>query len=188
MKQVTTHLKKDYIFKSERLGFRNWTINDLTEFAKINADSEVMEHFPKPLTENESLEFIKRMQTHYEKNRYNYFATEILETGEFIGFIGLVDQDYKTDFTPATDIGWRLKKSVWGQGFATEGAKKCLEFAFNELKLEKVISICTVNNHKSENVMKKIGMVEKGRFNHPKLKAYPEYEKCICYEINKNLW
>ncbi|CAN5156911.1 GNAT family N-acetyltransferase [soil metagenome] len=181
-------MKKDYIFKSERLGFRNWTEKDLTPFAKINADLDVMEHFPKPLTEKETSEFINRLRNHYVKNGYNYFAAEILKTGELIGFIGLAYQDYKTDFTPATDIGWRLKKSSWRNGYATEGAKKCLDYGFNELNLEKIISTCTEKNTKSENVMKKIGMEKMGEFNHPKLKEYPGLEKCICYEINKTLW
>ena len=181
-------LKKEYILKSERLGFRNWTKNDLTEFAKMNADLEVMEHFPKPLTEKETAEFIERLKKHYIKNGFNYFATEILTSGELIGFIGLAFQDYKTDFTPAVDIGWRLKKSAWGKGYATEGAKKCLEFAFNELNLDKIISTCTEKNSKSENVMKKIGMEKIGEFIHPKLKEYPQCEKCISYEINKNVW
>ncbi|MDO5968603.1 GNAT family N-acetyltransferase [Flavivirga aquimarina] len=181
-------MKKEYIFKSERLGFRNWTKTDLTEFAKINMDLDVMEHFPKPLTEKETAEFIDRLKKHYTKNGFNYFATEILDSGELIGFIGLAFQDYKTDFTPAVDIGWRLKKSSWGKGYATEGAKKCLEFAFKELNLEKIISTCTEKNSKSENVMKKIGMEKIGEFKHPKLNEYPEYEKCICYGINKNVW
>jgi len=181
-------LKKEYIFKSDRLGFRNWNKSDLTEFAKINADLEVMKHFPKPLTEIETAAFIDRLKNHYIKHGFNYFATEILESGELIGFIGLAFQDYKTDFTPAVDIGWRLKKGVWEKGYATEGAKKCLELAFNELNLEKIISTCTEKNSKSENVMKKIGMEKMGVFKHPKLKEYPEYEKCICYGINKNMW
>ncbi|WP_456441287.1 GNAT family N-acetyltransferase [Psychroserpens sp.] len=181
-------MKKEYIFKSERLGFRNWEKRDLTEFANINADLDVMEYFPKPLTKPETSNFIDRLQKHYKKNGYNYFATEILKTGELIGFIGLAYQDYKTQFTPATDIGWRLKKRAWGNGYATEGAKKCLEFAFKELNLEKIISVFTEKNTKSEHIMKKIGMDKIGEFNHPKLKDYPEYEKCICYEIHKNAW
>ena len=98
-------MKKDYIFKSERLGFRNWTKTDLREFSKINADLEVMEHFPKPLTEKETTEFIERLIVHFEKHQYNYFATEILSSGELIGFIGLAFQDYQSDFTPAVDMG-----------------------------------------------------------------------------------
>lgn len=192
LKNRTQHdqfeLKKNYIFRSKRLGFRNWDESDLTEFAKINADLEVMEHFPKPLTKKETAEFIVRLKKHYAKNGYNYFATEILDSGELIGFIGLAFQDYKTDFTPAVDVGWRLKKSAWGKGYATEGAKKCLEYGFNELNLEKIISTCTVRNSKSEKVMIKIGMEKIGEFNHPRLKDYPKYEKCIGYEITKNVW
>ncbi|PIF03031.1 MAG: GNAT family N-acetyltransferase, partial [Draconibacterium sp.] len=99
-------MKKDYIFKSERLGFRNWTENDLTELAKLNADMEVMKHFPKLLTKKESSELIERFKKHFEENGYTYFATEILKNKELIGFIGLAFQEYKTEFTPAVDIGW----------------------------------------------------------------------------------
>jgi len=176
-------LNDKYIFKSQRLGFRNWTKEDLSEFAKINSDSDVMEHFPKPLTKEETAEFIDRLQKHYEKNGYNYFAAEILDSGELIGFIGLAYQDYETDFTPATDVGWRLKKTAWGKGYATEGAKRCLEFAFEELGLEKVISTCTLRNTKSEHVMQKIGMSKKGEFKHPRLSNYPDFEDCVWYEI-----
>ena len=181
-------MNTNYLFKSERLGFRNWNQKDIAEFSEINADLDVMQHFPKPLSVKETTALIDRLQKHYLKNGYTYYATEILNTGEFIGFIGLAYQDYKTEFTPATDIGWRLKKSRWGNGYATEGAKKCLEFAFNTLNLEKIISVCTEQNTKSESVMKKIGMRKVGAFKHPKLKEYPEHEKCVCYEMTKNGW
>jgi RimJ/RimL family protein N-acetyltransferase len=181
-------LENKYLFKSKRLGFRNWMDNDLTEFAKLNADLDIMEYFPKPLNRKETRELIHQFQEHYEKFGFNYFATEILKTGEWIGFIGLKYQDYKTEFSPAVDIGWRLKKSAWGNGYATEGARKCLEFTFKDLNLKRVISTCTENNSMSENVMKKIGMIKRGTFTHPKLKEYPEYEKCIWYEISKSKW
>lgn len=177
-------LNREYIFKSERLGFRNWNDNDLDEFAKLNADFEVMEHFPKPLTKEETYLFIQRQKKHYESNGYNYFATEILATGEFIGFIGLLYQEYESQFTPNVDIGWRLKKDAWGKGYATEGAKMCLEFGFKKIDLKRIISTCTKRNVRSENVMKKIGMTKVGEFNHPRLKEFPELEKCVCYEMN----
>ncbi|WP_194767608.1 GNAT family N-acetyltransferase [Tamlana sp. I1] len=181
-------MNTNYLFTSQRLGFRNWVKNDLTAFAKMNADESVMKYFPKPLTKNETVNFIERLQNHYLKYGYNYFAVEILETGEFIGFIGLAYQDYETNFTPATDIGWRLIKSAWGKGFATEGANRCLEYAFITLNLDKIIATCTENNSKSEQVMIKIGMNKLTTFKHPKLKAYPHLENCLCYEISKNEW
>lgn len=176
-------MNQKYIFTSQRLGFRNWTETDLPEFAQLNADKNVMQHFPATLTEKETSDFIKRLQQHYEKHGHTYFAVELLETGEFIGFIGLVYQEYTSAYTPATDIGWRLKKTAWGKGFATEGAKRCLEFAFNHLQLDKVIATCTKNNTPSENVMIKAGMKKIGEFNHPKLIDYPHLEKCVCYEM-----
>ncbi|CAA0177618.1 GNAT family N-acetyltransferase [Tenacibaculum maritimum] len=181
-------MKNQYLFKSERLGFRKWKESDLSEFTKINADLDVMEHFPKLLTKKETADFIKRANNQYNKNGCCYFAIEILKSGEFIGFIGLALQNYKTDFTPAIDIGWRLKKSAWGKGFATEGAGRCIEFGFQKLNLKNIISFCTEKNKNSENVMKKIGMKKIGTFNHPKLNKYPKYEKCICYEITQKAW
>ena len=183
---VSSHLKmkKDkYLFKSERLGFRKWSNEDLEEFAKLNSDKEVMEHFPKILSRKEVQDLIDALKNHFSKNGFTYYATEVLETKEFIGMIGLAFQEYETQYTPAIDIGWRLKKAAWGKGYATEGAKRCLEYGFKELGIKKIISVCTINNRKSENVMKKIGMTKIGQFNHPELVKYPEYKRHFCYEI-----
>ena len=176
-------MNQPYIFTSERLGFRNWTLDDLDEFAAMNADERVMEHFPFPLTKEDTKAFIERLQKHYETHGYNYFAVETLDNNEWIGFIGMAFQEYETEYTPATDIGWRLKPSAWGKGYATEGAKRCLDYAFNVLELNHIIATCTLNNTNSERVMQKIGMTKLGSFKHPKLKDYPNYEECLCYEI-----
>jgi len=176
-------LSKNYIFKSQRLGFRAWRDEDLNDFAAINANPTVMEHFPSTLNREETADLIVRLQKLYKDHGYCYYATEVLATQEFIGFIGINYQSYETSFSPGTDIGWRLKQSAWGKGYATEGAKRCLTFAFEELKLESVFACCTIGNDKSENVMKKIGMIRKGTFNHPKLSEYPDYEKCVWFEI-----
>jgi RimJ/RimL family protein N-acetyltransferase len=91
-------LNKEYIFKSNPLGFRNWTKADLPEFAAMNADKDVMEYFPEQLTLEQSAEFLDSLLKHYEKHQYNYFVCEVLETGEFIGFIGLAYQTYESPF------------------------------------------------------------------------------------------
>lgn len=178
-------MNRTYLFESDRLGFRNWEKNDILEFANINADSEVMKYFPKVLTLAETESFIVYLQKQFVERGYTYFATEILETGEFIGFIGLLYQDYEASFTPGVDIGWRLKKTAWGNGYATEGAIRCLNFAFEKLELLKVFSVCPMINKDSEKVMKKIGMNKKEEFFHPKLSDYPTIEKCALYEIEK---
>ncbi|MCZ4408190.1 GNAT family N-acetyltransferase [Cryomorphaceae bacterium 1068] len=179
-------MTNQYVFTSERLGFRNWSLDDLDEFSELNADPAVMEHFPAALTREETTEFIHRLIAHYDKHGYNYFATEIIGTGELIGFIGLAYQTYEAPFCPATDIGWRLKKSAWAKGYATEGARRCLKYAFEELKLDRVISTCTLSNVNSEKVMKKIGMTRVGEFKHPRLEAFPDYENCVWYEVSNS--
>ncbi|MFK7783507.1 MAG: GNAT family N-acetyltransferase [Crocinitomicaceae bacterium] len=173
-----------YLFTSKRLGFRTWSSEDLSQLAEMCADPEVMEHFPSPLTLKESERLLERLRGHFNKNGYTYFAVEVLATGEWIGFVGLAYQEYVTDFTPATDIGWRLKKDAWGKGYATEGAKRCLEFGFSDIRLDKIVSVCTLYNSKSESVMQKIGMIKKGEFDHPSLTEYPEHERCILYEAH----
>ncbi|UCE70307.1 MAG: GNAT family N-acetyltransferase [Flavobacteriaceae bacterium] len=174
-----------YLFSSDRLGFRNWMDSDLPDFIRLNADPEVMEYFPRPLTPEETMASMERFQRQFSVKGYTYFAADLLQTGEFIGFIGLSWQDYQAPFTPATDIGWRLLKEFWGKGYATEGAKQCLEFAFENLNLEEVVSVCPATNLRSELVMKKIGMQEMGKFEHPGLLGLPRLNPCVWYELKK---
>lgn len=181
-------MKSDYIFTSERLGFKSWRDEDFNDFHSLNSDKKVMEHFPKTLSADETRDFIVRLQRHFEQHNYCYFLVETLDNQEFIGFIGLAYQTYETAFTPATDIGWRLKTSSWGKGYATEGAKRCLEYGFSELNLEHIISTCPLRNVASEKVMQKIGMKRKEEFLHPRLVDYPEYQECVWYELTKDDW
>lgn len=172
-----------YIFTSERLGFRNWDDSDLEEFSKINLDSQVMEFFPTRLTEEETSQFIFSCQMRFQDKGYCYFAVEIIENEEFIGFIGITDQVFESEFTPAIDIGWRLKTSAWDKGYATEGAKRCLEFAFNDMNLKSIIATCPKINRKSEKVMKKIGMKFIKEFEHPLLENDKDLKTCLLYTI-----
>ena len=85
--------------------------------------------------------------------------------------------------TPFVDIGWRLKKSTWNQGFATEGAKRCLVYAFEILKLKTIYAIATANNDKSMRVMEKIGMKKHTTFMHPLISEKSELKECVAFKI-----
>ncbi len=178
-------MEKSYIFTSERLGFRNWDEADIPAMAVINSDKAVMAHFPRPLTFAETEALVKRFQKHFQEKGYTYYAVDLLEDGCFIGFIGLAYQDFEASFTPCVDIGWRLAPSAWDKGYATEGAKKCLHYAFESLGLEEIKSHCPVENTKSRKVMEKIGMKPLGTFIHPKLKGNELLEECFLYSISK---
>lgn len=174
----------DYIFTSMRLGFRNWTDADIEIMAEANADEAVMEYFPSVQTYEQTEAMVKRLQDMYARAGFCYFAVDVLDTAGFIGFIGIAEQHFEADFTPCIDIGWRLHKKAWNKGYATEGAKACLEYAFEKLQLQKIYAMAPVVNIKSIEVMKKIGMQKVSVFQHPLLLNDPRLVDCILYEIN----
>jgi RimJ/RimL family protein N-acetyltransferase len=172
-----------YLFESERLGFKNWTEVDVDQMALISADTNVMRHFPKTATFEETKIFIDKMKLLFEEKAYCYFAVEIKESKELIGFIGLMDQNFESEFTPATDIGWRLKKTAWGKGYATEGAIRCLQYARELKNITHIIATAPLVNTASISVMKKIGMRHYKDFIHPRLKDNERLRECVCYRI-----
>jgi len=175
-----------YLFASERLGFRNWKTSDIDLLYQINNNDTVMEFFPsKPSLQN-TKDFITRMQDLYAQEKYCYFAVETLETNDFIGFIGFGKQIYEADFNPSTDIGWRLHPNFWGKGYATEGAKACLTYAFKQLNLSKIVSVAPKINLPSIKVMQKINMTKVKDFKHPLLKDYAHLETCVLFEITSS--
>lgn len=173
-----------YIFTSERLGFRTWISTDIAKLAEINADPEVMEFFPTSLNFSQTTTFVERMEMLFAKKGFCYFAVDKLEDNSFIGFIGLSEQRFEAPFTPCIDIGWRLSRKEWNKGYATEGAKACLNHAFQQLNLKKIHAIAPVLNLRSKQVMERIGMRQKGTFKHPLITSNERLETCFLYEIN----
>lgn len=174
-----------YLFTSARLGFRNWQESDIAPMAAINADPLVMEFFPAVKTYEETADFVARMQQQFAERRYCYFAVDRLDDNTFIGFIGLSWQTFEADFTPCADIGWRLARAEWGKSYATEGAKRCLAYAFDELQLSSVLSMAPKLNARSEEVMKKIGMQKVKDFTHPLLLQDERLKACVLYRIER---
>jgi RimJ/RimL family protein N-acetyltransferase len=174
---------KNYLFTSDRLGFRNWSLDDVEKMHEINSDKKVMEFFPSIPTKEQTTAFIQRMQKQFEEKGFCYFAVDKLEDNEFIGFIGLSEQTYIADFTPCVDIGWRIKSSEWNKGFATEGAKRCLDYAFNHLQLKEIYSVAPKINIRSEHIMIKIGMKKEYEFEHPLLAENEKLRTCVLYKI-----
>jgi RimJ/RimL family protein N-acetyltransferase len=85
--------------------------------------------------------------------------------------LGLITPSFESDFTPAVEMGWRLASRHWNKGYATEGEKAVLAYAFTHLNLEEVVSFTVTHNQASRRVMEKIGLQHnpKDDFDHPKL-------------------
>lgn len=137
----------------------------------MNADPVVMEHFPEPLSRAQSDELIERIEAGFEANGFGLWALEVLATGEFIGFTGLAVPELEAHFTPTVEVGWRLARSAWGNGYATEAGAAALNLGFKEAGLAEVVSFTSIGNQRSRAVMERLGM---GRdpaddFDHPGL-------------------
>ena len=175
---------------TERLLLRQWREEDLAPFAKLNADPRVMEYFPKLQTREESDASVKRVSDHIQQYGWGFWAASLLETGEFIGFIGLQPVPFQAAFTPAVEIGWRLAFEHWGKGYATEGAKAALQYGFEKLHLQDIVSFTATGNMRSRAVMERIGMHHEANndFDHPKLPAGHPLRRHVFYRITADVW
>jgi RimJ/RimL family protein N-acetyltransferase len=173
-----------------RLILRNWQEEDLAPFAALNADHRVREFFPGLMTRQESDDSVKIMSDYIGKYGWGFWAASLIETGEFIGMIGLLNVHFKAHFTPAVEIGWRLAFEHWGKGYATEGAKASLKYGFETLALKEIVSFTTVDNIRSRHVMKKIGMHhdQNDDFDHPKLPEGHPLRRHVLYRMNQEQW
>jgi RimJ/RimL family protein N-acetyltransferase len=176
--------------ETERLLLRTWKAKDHVPFAAINADPDVMEHFPAPLTAEETDHLIRRIDRHFAQHGFGLWAVEIKWARRFIGFCGLSVPTFETHFTPAVEIGWRLAKDSWGTGYATEAANGVLGFAFTDAGLEEVLSWTVPANVRSTQVMERLGMHRAPDldFDHPRLMHDDRMRGHIVYRITRSQW
>ncbi|MEE1820415.1 GNAT family N-acetyltransferase [Streptomyces sp. SP18ES09] len=154
-----------------RLLLRRWNDDDLVPMAEINADPEVMRWIGDGSVRDldETADAIERYEEEWDEEGFGLFAVELLGSGELIGFAGLSVPDFLPEVLPAVEIGWRLGRPYWGQGYASEAAHAVLEFALQDRGLDRVIAIAHTGNRASENVMRKLGMVPDRETSHPVL-------------------
>ncbi|MCR4316972.1 MAG: GNAT family N-acetyltransferase [Planctomycetes bacterium] len=174
------------ILETERLILRQWRDSDYDEWARLCGDQDVMRYFPKTLTREESDAAATRFRGLIAERGWGIFAAEVKGGAEFIGFIGLHMTNPALPFPTQVEVGWRLLKEHWGNGYATEGARESLRFAFEELALDEVLSFTAIVNERSWKVMERIGMTKAGLvFEHPLLPAGSELARHILYKITR---
>ena len=171
------------IIETPRLILRQWEEKDHEPYINLNADPEVMEYFPSVKTPAETLTQIDRLSAYIDKNGYGFWAVERKDNNQFIGFTGICNPGFEAYFTPCIEIGWRLSKENWGQGFATEAAVASLDFGFKKLNLNEIYSFTSVHNYRSEKVMKRIGMDKDGEFDHPLIADGHWLKRHVAYKI-----
>jgi RimJ/RimL family protein N-acetyltransferase len=155
--------------QTPRLLLRRWRDDDVVPMAEINADPEVMRWIGDGSVRDlkQTAAGVERWEEEWDEEGFGLFAVELLASGELIGFAGLSVPYFLPEVLPAVEIGWRLGRQFWGQGYASEAAHAALEFALQDRGLDRVVSISTVGNDASENVMRKLGMVLEREATHP---------------------
>ncbi len=175
----------DCIIETDRLCLRLWKEEDKKEFNAMNSDPAVMEYFPKTLNIDESGRLMEKIIKSIDEKTYGLWAVETKIDNRFIGFIGISNVTFESYFTPCIEIGWRLKKEAWGKGYATEGAKACLKYAFQILKLMEIYSFTALINERSERLMQKIGMTKIGEFDHPNVEKGSQLKRHVLYKLTR---
>ncbi|MEU9031911.1 GNAT family N-acetyltransferase [Streptomyces sp. NPDC048383] len=169
--------------RTDRLLLRRWRESDVEPWAAMNADPEVREHLGELLTRVQSAAEVALMQTEFDGRGFGWWALESRETGEFLGRAGLDEVGEDMPFA-GVDVGWRLARSTWGHGYATEAALACLAFGFESLGLPEAVASTTVNNLRSQAVMRRIGMIRDPAddFEDPSVPEGP-LRHCVLYRM-----
>lgn len=175
------------MIETDRLLLRQWTPRDREPFARMNADPRVMEFFPSCLSREESDAGVDRMEAHFRKHGFGWWAAELREECRFIGFIGLAVPNFEAYFMPAVEIGWRLDADYWGRGLAPEGARACVRHAFEVVGLDAIVSFTVPANARSRRVMEKLGMKRNAAddFDHPNLPEGHPMRRHVLYRLRR---
>jgi RimJ/RimL family protein N-acetyltransferase len=173
-----------------RLRLRQWRAADLEPFAALNEDPGVMEFMPRCLSREESDAFAVVAQAEIAHRGWGLWATELRDSGQFIGCIGLCVPSFQAHFTPCVEIDWRLERTSWGRGFATEAARECLRFGFSGLGLSEVVAFTVPANARSRALMQRLGMWRdvEGDFEHPRLLPGDPLRRHVLYRLTREAW
>jgi RimJ/RimL family protein N-acetyltransferase len=172
--------------QTERLILRRWRQTDHVPFAALNADPMVMEYFPDVLSRAESDDLISRIESGFATYGHGLWALEVRATGEFVGFTGLAIPSFHAHFTPAVEVGWRLSRSAWGNGYATEAGLASIRVGFRDFGHGEIVSFTSAANVRSRAVMERIGMTHDAAddFHHPQLEGKDLLRPHVLYRIS----
>ena len=172
--------------RGTRVLLRRWFERDLEPFAELNADPRVMEYFPAPLTRAQSDGFVReRILPLFAKRGLGSWAVEVPGVAPFIGYVGFLEHTFDAPFTPCIEIGWRLARAAWGNGYATEAARIAVAFGFDKGKLDEIVSFTVPANARSIAVMERLGMTYAGEFSHPLLPAGHPLSRHVLYRLGR---
>lgn len=143
------------ILETARLRLREFARHDLDQLAEMVADEEQIRFYPRPRTEAEASASIERNLALYESLGFGFW---LIESGisDFLGYCGI--RPLTIDKSEEIEMGWHIRKAVWGQGIATEGAAACRDLAFTRFGIDRLVATIDPAHAASLRVATKIGM------------------------------
>ncbi len=180
------------LLETERLRLRHFTTGDVDRLVELDSDPEVMRYitFGAPTPRESYVEtYLPRWFEIYARQPgLGYFAAERSDTGEFIGWFHLRDDRLEPQYL---ELGYRLRRSAWGQGYATEGSLALVRHAFETVGGERLSARTLALNLASQRVMQKCGLKFAGRFEYPQdvIAGRSARERAaVKYELTRSEW
>jgi RimJ/RimL family protein N-acetyltransferase len=169
--------------RTARLVMRRWRDEDRAPFAAMNADPEVMRYFPATLDRAASDASVDRIEELFDARGFGLWALEVADSAEFIGFTGLNPMPDGVPGAGGMEVGWRLVRSAWHHGYATEAAAAAVDVGFSGAGLDEIWSMTAVLNEQSQAVMRRLGMTPYAHFDHPKVDLGHALRPHIAYRL-----
>jgi len=144
------------ILETQRVVLREFSTNDADALCAVLCDPETMRYYPARFDRNSVNEWITRNRSRYAKDGHGLWALVLKARGELIGDCGLVVQEI--DGVNEIEIGYHVRRDLWGQGLATEAARACRDYGFANLAVNRLVSIIRPENVASCRVAEKSGM------------------------------
>lgn len=144
------------ILQTSRLILREFVPEDADALARVISDAETMKFYPTPFDRAAVEEWIERNIQRYRNDGHGLWAMVLKSTGEFIGDCGLMVQT--VDGSNEIEIGYHVRRDLWGQGLATEAARACRDYGFVCLRATRLISLIRPENLQSRRVAEKNGL------------------------------
>lgn len=142
--------------ETKRLGLRPLALDDLDDVASLLGDAEALRFWGGPLDREGARHWIERNIARYDADGFGRCAVVLRETRELVGDCGLITTTVEGQ--PEVELGWIVRRRYWGKGIATEAAAAWLDFAFDTLGRERIVSMVSAENVASRRVAEKLGM------------------------------
>jgi [ribosomal protein S5]-alanine N-acetyltransferase len=139
-----------------RLVLREFAREDVDSLAAVIGDPETMKYYPAPFDRAAVIDWIDRNRRRYQADGFGLWGMVLKSSGELVGDCGLIRQDL--DGTSEIEIGYHVRRDLWGKGLATEAARACRDYGFANLPVDRLISLIRPENLPSRRVAEKNGM------------------------------